>query len=78
MIDIGWKVRFVPCWIKGGTDTKDETREKSVVGRVIYIDRAHKKFTVKYPCGGTTQFETFKLSQIGQDVFAVRGGKNGR
>ena len=78
MIDIGRKVRFVPCWIKGENDTPEETREKSVIGKVVYVDRAHKKFTIKYSCGGTTQLETFKHSQIGNEVFAVRGGKNGR
>lgn len=78
MIDIGRKVRFVPYWIKGGNDTTDEAREKEVIGKVIYVDRAHKKFTVKYSCGGTTQLETFKLSQFGKEVFAARGGKNGR
>lgn len=78
MIDIGRKVRFVPHWIKGGNDSPEEHREKEVIGRVIYVDRAHKKFSVRYSCGGTTMIETFKPSQIGKEVFAVRGGNHGK
>ena len=78
MIDIGQKMRFVPYWNKGGNDTPEEACEKTVIGKVIYVDRAHKKFTVKYTCGGGPQMkETFKFSQIEKEIFIVRGGKYG-
>lgn len=77
MIDIGQKVRFVPCWNIKAFDTQEEIRAKTVTGKVIYVDRAHKKFTAKYSCGGSMQKETFKFSQIGEDVHIVRGGKYG-
>lgn len=73
MIDIGQKVRFVPCWNIKAFDTQEEIRAKTVTGKVIYVDRAHKKFTVKYSCGGTVQKETFKFSEIGKEVLVVGG-----
>ena len=78
MIDIGQKMRFVPHWYKGANDTPEEAREKQTIGKVIYVDRAHKKFTVKYSCGGVDMKETFKLSQIDKDIHVVRGGGYGR
>ena len=76
MIDIGQKMRFVPYWNKGGNDTPEEACEKTVIGKVIYVDRAHKKFTVKYSCcGGQQMKETFKFSQIGHDIHIVRGDR---
>ena len=77
MIDIGQKVRFVPCWDKKAYDIAEEFRTKSVTGKVIYIDRAHRKFTVKYDCGGTVQKETFKFADIDKDIFILRGGRYG-
>lgn len=73
MIDIGQKVRFVPCWNVKAYDSEEEIRAKTVTGKVIYVDRAHKKFTVKYSCGGTVQKETFKFSEIGKEVLVVGG-----
>ena len=79
MIDIGQKVRFIPYWNISGIDTPKERKEKEITGKVIYVNRKHKQFTVKYSsCGGAEQKETFKMSQIGQDVHIVRGGSYGR
>lgn len=78
MIDIGQKMRFVPYWYKGENDTPEKRENKKVIGKVIYVDRAHKKFTVKFSiCGGVEMKETFKFSQIGEDIHIVRGGKYG-
>ena len=77
MIDIGQKVRFVPCWDKKMYDSEEEIRLKSITGKVIYVDRAHKLFTVKYSCGGTTQKETFKMTDLGKEVLVVGGVRNG-
>ena len=74
MIDIGQKMRFVPYWFKGANDTPQGVREKQTIGKVIYVDREHQKFTVKYSvCGGTQMKETFKLSQIGKDIHVCGG-----
>lgn len=77
MIDIGQKVRFVPCWDKKAFDSEEEIRRKSITGKVIYVDRAHKTFTVKYSCGGTVQKETFKITDLDKEVFVVGGVRNG-
>lgn len=79
MIDIGQTMRFVPHWNKGEADSKEEIRSKLIDGKVIYVDRAHRKFTVKYSiCGGPHMKETFKFSQIGSDIHIVGGGGYGR
>lgn len=69
---------FAPHYTKSVSDSPEEARAKEITGKVIYVDRAHKKFTVSYGCGGTVQFETFKFDQAGTDVKAVRGGGHGR
>ena len=74
MIDIGQKMTFVPYYLYSEKDTKMEHRLKMVTGKVIYVNRRHKQFTVKYSVGGGVKMkETFKFSQIGQDIFPVRG-----
>lgn len=78
MIDIGQKMRFIPHWNRNEHDDEATKREKTVTGKVIYVDRDHKKFTVKYNSrGGTPMKETFKFSQIGEDIHIVRGGGYG-
>lgn len=77
MIDIGQKVRFVPCWNKKALDSEEEIRRKTITGKVIYVDRAHKTFTVKYSCGGTIQKETFKITDLGKEVLVVGGVRHG-
>ena len=78
MIDIGQKMRFIPYWNQNAHDSDATKRENMVTGKVIYVNRHHKQFTVKYSCrGGTEQKETFKLSQIGQDIFVAGGVRTG-
>ena len=74
MIDIGQKMTFCPCYLYSDKDTKKERRCKMVTGKVIYVNRKHKQFTVKYSLGGGVKMkETFKFSQIGQDIHIVGG-----
>ena len=74
MIEVGQKVRFIPYWNITGHDDEETKLEKTVTGKVIFVHRKHKQFTVKYTSrGGNEQKETFKMSQIGQDVFPVNG-----
>ena len=72
MVDVGQKMRFVPSWNKNAFDDEQTIKEKSVIGKVIYVNRQHKQFTVKYPCGGTKQKETFKFSEIGKTIHYFR------
>ena len=82
MIRVGEKVSFIPGWAISKVDDEAEKLEKTVSGRVIYVNQNHQMFCVKYRCGGTMQKETFKLSQIGADDGAqlrrIRGGEHGR
>ena len=79
MIDIGQKMRFIPQWNKSEHDDEEAKRRKTVTGKIIYVNRQHKQFTVKYTCcGGAMMKETFKFSDIGNEVFVVRGGGYGR
>lgn len=77
-LDIGQKVRFVPGFAASVNDSAEEARAKEITGKVIYVDRKKKKFTVSFGCGGTVQCETFKFSQAGKNVKAVGGGGRGR
>lgn len=77
MIELGQEVSFIPMWNKSEHDDKAAKREKTVIGTVIYVNRQNSVFTVEYSCGGTTQKETFKLSEIGQEIHIVRGGRYG-
>ena len=78
MIRVGEKVSFIPSFNISPVDNAAEKREKTISGRVIYVNRAHKHFCVKFRCGGTEQKETFKFSQYGTDVIPVGGGCYGR
>ena len=79
MIDIGQKMRFVPYWNKSEHDDEATKREKTITGKVVYINRDHRTFTVEYSArGGNKQKETFQFSQIGEDIHIVRGGRYGR
>lgn len=78
MIEVGQKMRFIPHWNKSEHDDEDAKRDKTIVGTVVYVNRDHKQFAVEYSsCGGNKQKETFKFSQIGKDIFVVRGGRYG-
>ena len=74
MIDIGQKMRFIPYWNQSEHDDEATKREKTVTGKVIYVNRQHKQFCVKYLCGGVEMKEAFKLSQIGKDIH-IAGGR---
>lgn len=73
MIDIGQKMRFIPYFNINEKDDEAQRREKMIVGKVIYVNRKHKLFTVKFNCGGTMMKKTFKFTDIGEDIFVVRG-----
>lgn len=74
MVNIGDKMKFVPGWNISQHDNTSDHQAKMVSGKVIFVNRHHKQFCVKYHCGGTVQKETFKFSQIGKDIH-FRGGR---
>ena len=78
MIEVGQTMRFVPHWRESEKDDPTTRKQKRVFGTVIYVNVEHSNFAVKYSsCGGSALIETFKFSQIGKDIFYVRGGRNG-
>lgn len=78
MIEVGQTMRFIPHWNKSEHDDAKAKKEKSVIGTVFYVNAAHRNFAVRYSsCGGMMLTETFKFSEIGKDIFYVRGGRNG-
>lgn len=78
MIELGQEVNFIPNWNIRNIDSKAERNSKTVTGTVIYVNHQHRTFIVEYPCGGTMQKETFKFSDISEEVQTVGGGKHGR
>ena len=80
MIKIGQRVRFIPFWNISEHDDEATKREKTVTGRVIYVNLPHKYFTVEYRRGGSTERESFKFSQLGsgKEVRMVGGVRHGR
>lgn len=77
MIKIGQIVSFIPGWNTSIVYSEAERREKAVTGKVVYVNEQHQCFGVAYACGGTVQKESFKFTQIGEEVHIVRGGKYG-
>ena len=65
MIGEGRKVRFTPCYETRSYDSGELT-DKSVTGKIIYINWEHKMFTVEY--GNPKMKESFKFWQIGSEV----------
>ena len=69
MLKIGQKVRFEPLKNVKLLRLPGEVR-RVVTGTVVYINHQNKWFSAEYICGhsGLKQRESFKFSQIGQDV----------
>ena len=78
MIKLGQEVSFIPHWNIIRYDSRAEIGAKTITGTVIYANHQKRNFTVEYSCGGTTQRESFKFSDIGNEIHIVGGGKHGR
>ena len=72
MIGIDMMARFVPAHLDSGKFTPEERRAATVRGTIIYVNYAHKYFTVEYELDGVTYKESFNFSDCGKTV-TVRG-----
>lgn len=67
MIKVGQKVRFDP--FRGVTGfASEDNRGKSVEGSVVMVNEPHEWFSVECYISGVKLRESFKFSQIGEDV----------
>ena len=63
-IRVGAKCTFVPYFRYSTTDAENTRRKRdTVTGKIVYINREHRMFTVEYRLGkhGTVMHESFKL-----------------
>ena len=72
MIGIDMKAWFVPAHMDSPVLTNQERKALTVMGDIIYVNYAHKTFTVEFPAGRKLLRETFNFSDCGKTV-AVRG-----
>jgi len=69
MIEVGQKVRFIPCCFKlSAQPTAEEIREKTVTGVVVYINERHNFFCTEHSAGEHKLWEAHKFSDIGEAV----------
>lgn len=64
----GMKVSFVPGFVPCVDWSLKQCKDEYIAGTITYINWEHQNFTVEFDCGGTTQREAFKFSQIGGEV----------
>ena len=72
MIGIDMLAWFVPSFMESDKYTPEERRALKVRGTIIYVNYAHKYFTVEYKWKGETFKESFSFSDCGKTVH-VRG-----
>ena len=66
MVKVGQKVRFNPFLTS--KDSVEQIRV-NVTGTVVYVNARHYWFSVEY---GNNQRTSFKLTEIGQNVFLCK------
>lgn len=75
MIKVGQNVKFNQ--FKHGAQTGTADIPSMVTGKVIYVNKQHRYFTVEYECGGTWKmsFKFDELVGVGEDghVRIVKG-----
>lgn len=72
MIGIDMKAWFVPSFMESDVLTPEERKERTVRGDIIYVNYAHKIFTVAFEAGDKVLKETFNFVDCGKSV-RVRG-----
>jgi hypothetical protein len=72
MIGIDMKAWFVPSFRDSDKLTPAERKAATIMGTIVYINYAHKYFTVEFEEGGKVFKESFNFSDCGKTV-RVRG-----
>jgi hypothetical protein len=68
MIAVGTSVEYLPYFMVNERDTPEERLSNRIVGKVISVNNAHRFFTVQYMAHGVPIRESFKFSQLGEEV----------
>ena len=72
MIAIDMMARFIPSFIPCANYTPEERRLLTVRGNIVYVNYAHKYFTVEWEMDGHVFKESFNFVDCGKTVH-VRG-----
>ena len=72
MIAVDMYARFIPSYLSRPIMTTEEKVEATVRGHIVYVNYAHKYFTVEYERNGITYKESFNFTDCGKSVH-VRG-----
>ena len=72
MIAIDMKAWLVPSYRDSVTLTQKERKAATIMGDIVYVNYAHKYFTVEFEDGGGRFLESFNFSDCGKTV-RVRG-----
>ena len=72
MIGIDMKAWFVPSFRDSEKFTPAERKAATIMGSIVYVNYAHKVFTVEFEDNGVAFRESFNFSDCGKTV-RVRG-----
>ena len=72
MICVDMMARFVPSFMPSGKLEPEEHKARLVRGTIVYVNYAHKYFTVEWEKDGVKYLESFKFVDCGKTVY-VRG-----
>lgn len=72
MICVDMMARFVPSFTPCANFTPEEKKAASVRGTIVYVNYAHKYFTVEWEQDGVKYLESFNFVDCGKKVH-VRG-----
>lgn len=64
-IEVGDKVRFVPCANYDHSAGFADILMREVTGTVVQVHEAHRWYRVEYERGGARGYECFKLGERG-------------
>ena len=67
-IKVGTKVSIIPGFSPFADWSLARCDNEYIDGVIVFINWHHKMFTVEFDCGGTKQRESFKFSQLGEEV----------
>ena len=71
MVEVGQRMKFIPCWDYSSKDTAQEKKNKIITGVVVKVNAKHLIFFCEYDHYGPKQIESFKFQDIGNTVWRV-------